>query len=103
MTTIERLAALDATPHANVFPEGEPMTIRLQLAAGERVDPHRHPDRQIVFSLLEGTIDLELGDETHTVEGGEVAQFDGDQDISPVARTDSTALIVLATKHGSDA
>lgn len=100
MTTIHSLTDLDGSPHANVFPETEPKTIRLTLDAGERVDPHRHPDREIVFSLLEGGIDLHLGEETFELTEGDIARFDGDREISPVASENSTALIVLA--HASE-
>jgi len=98
MTTIETLEALDGVPHANVFPDAEPKTIRLTLDAGDEVAPHDHPDRQIVFYLLEGAITLELGEETHELTAGEVARFDGDQRISPTATEASTALLVLAPR-----
>jgi len=39
-----------------------------------------------------------LGDDTVTVSAGEVARFDGAQDISPRAVADSEALLVLAEK-----
>lgn len=99
MTNVQNLSTLDGTPHANAFPASEPKTIRLQLEADERVEPHRHPDRNIVFYLVDGTIDLHLGEETYELESGDIVQLDGDQDISPVATTDSTALIVLAAKQ----
>jgi quercetin dioxygenase-like cupin family protein len=98
MSELETLADLDGEPHANVFPESEPKTIRLTLAAGESVDPHRHPGRDIVLYLIEGTVELQLGDEVHTVEAGGVARFEGEQDISPEAVEDSVALIVLAPR-----
>ncbi|MFA9517165.1 cupin domain-containing protein [Halopenitus sp. H-Gu1] len=98
MATVRTLDALEGTPHANVFPGSEPTTIRLQLAAGERIDPHDHPDRNVVVSVLEGAIDLRLGSEVYELEAGDVARFDGAQQVSPVATADSTALIVLAKK-----
>ncbi|MFA1611837.1 cupin domain-containing protein [Halobellus rubicundus] len=96
MTRIEHLPDLDAAPHANVFPDREPKTVKLSLDAGERVPPHDHPDREIVLYLLEGALRLELGGETHALKAGDVARFDGDQQISPVADEPSTALLVLA-------
>jgi len=96
MTTIHSLADLDGSPHANVFHGAEPKTIRLTLEADERVAPHQHPGREIVFHLLEGEIDLHLGEDTVELSEGDIARFDGDQEISPVASEDSTALIVLA-------
>jgi len=102
MTKIQSLTDLDANPHANVFPGTEPKTIRLTLGAGEQVDPHRHPNREIVFYLLEGGIDLHLDEDTFELTAGDVARFNGDQEISPVASADSTALIVLAHASGTE-
>jgi len=98
MAAIEHLSDLDGTPHANVFPTEEPKTIRLTLDADERVDPHTHPGRDIVLYLIEGAIDLELDDERHSLAAGDVARFDGEREISPVAREPSTALVVLAER-----
>nr|WP_254547072.1 cupin domain-containing protein [Halomarina sp. BND7] len=96
--SVERLDALAGRPHANVFPGEEPTTIRLTLAAGERVEPHRHPDRQVVLFVVEGELELRVGDESEGLEAGDVARFDGDRDISPRAVTDSVALVVLAPR-----
>lgn len=96
MTTINSLSALDGTPHANVFPDSEPKTIRLTLEAGEVVDPHRHPGQKVVFFVLEGAVELHLDAETFELAAGDVAHFDGDQEISSVASEDSVALVVLA-------
>lgn len=96
MATIRNLSELEATPHEVVFPESEPRTVRLELADGERIEPHRHPGRTIVFYLVEGDVELRLDDERYDLGTGDVARFDGDRDISPVARADSTVLIVLA-------
>ncbi|MUW13519.1 cupin domain-containing protein [Halorubrum sp. CBA1125] len=98
MTTIHTLNELDGQPHANVFPDKEPKTIRLTLDAGGEVAPHSHPDREIVFYLIKGTIELDLGDETHELSVGDIARFDGDQEIAPRAVEESTALIVLASR-----
>lgn len=98
MTTIHTINELDGQPHANVFPDREPKTIRLILDAGGEVPSHSHPDREIVFYLIEGTIELELGDETRELSAGDIARFDGDQEIAPHAVEESTALIVLASR-----
>jgi quercetin dioxygenase-like cupin family protein len=78
--------------------EGEPRTVRLALDEGDRVPPHSHPGRDIVCHVLDGELELALGDETVTAEAGDVVRFDGDQDISPLARQDSVALLVLAAR-----
>lgn len=102
MTTIRTLTDLGGKPHANVFPEAEPKTIRLALSEGENVPPHTHPGRDIIFYLIEGTVELQLDDETHEVTAGEIARFRGEQEISPHAVEESTALIVLASRSATD-
>ncbi|NUB92040.1 cupin domain-containing protein [Haloterrigena sp. SYSU A558-1] len=96
-TERRRLDEFEETPHANVF-DGEPRTVRLELAAGEGVPAHRHPERTIVCHVLEGTLEMRLGDEKYALEAGEVLRFDGRQEIAPEARTDATALLVLAPR-----
>lgn len=98
MNTIKTLDELDGQPHANVFPDAEPKTIRLALDEGGSVASHSHPDREIVFYLIDGAIEVRLGDETHELTAGDVARFDGDQEIAPHAIEESTALIVLASR-----
>ena len=100
MSTTEHVALddLDGTPHAVAFPDGEPRTIRLSLAADESVPEHDHPDREIVVYLVEGRVRITIDGETHVVEAGDLVRFDGDQPISPTAETDATALIVLAPR-----
>lgn len=98
MVTIESLAELDGEPHANVFPTDEPKTVRLTLSEGEHVDPHSHPEREIVLYLISGEIDLRLDDDSYQIGEGDVVHFDGEQDVSPIAKTDSTALLVLAPR-----
>jgi quercetin dioxygenase-like cupin family protein len=98
MTTIRTFTELEGQPHANVFPEAEPKTIRLTLSEGETVPPHTHPGRDIIFYLIEGAVELQLGDETHEVTAGDIARFRGEQEISPHAVEESTALIVLAPR-----
>ena len=96
MTTVRTLSALDGEPHTRVFPNAEPKTIRLTLAADEEIPPHTHPDREIVLYLVTGKLELRVGDETNTLEAGDIARFVGDEEISPRAVDASTALIILA-------
>lgn len=98
MPTIRTLSELEGSPHATVFPNSEPKTVRLTLSAGESVATHSHPGREIVFHLLEGQLELVLDDEKHEMVAGEIARFAGEMDISPMALEDSTALIVLAER-----
>lgn len=90
------LDELPASPHAKLF--DEPLTIRLELAAGERVDPHTHPERTIVLHLLSGRVDLSLDGDVHELESDDVIRFDGRRDVSPTAVEDSEALLVLSRR-----
>jgi len=92
------LDELTAEPHARPFDAGEPTVIRLALDAGERVDPHTHPERQIVLYLRSGHLELELDDQTHELEAGDVIRFDGRREVSPHALAESEALLVLAQR-----
>ncbi|MFB6169836.1 MAG: cupin domain-containing protein [Haloarculaceae archaeon] len=99
--SVERttLDALDSTPHAAVFESAAPRTVRLQLTAGERMPRHRHPESNVVLYLVDGVLDLTLGEEVYRLEGGDVVRFDGDCDISPHAVEESTALVVFAPRE----
>ena len=101
MVTIESIDQLEGSPHANVFPSEEPKTIRLTLSEGEQVHPHKHSDREIVCYIISGELELRLGENTYAVEAGDIVHFDGAQDISPSAITDSTAILVLARKSAN--
>ena len=99
-TEVVSLEDVDAEPHAVLF-DDEPKTIRLALSAGDEIATHSHPDRQIVFHVLSGDLVVSLDDETHELGPGDVARFDGDREISPRAREDSIALLVLAPRASS--
>ncbi len=96
-----RVADLDGEPHADAFPGREPKTIRLSLAAGERVPEHEHPDRTVLFHVLEGAVDVALDGDSHPVEAGEILRFEGESAVEPTAREDSVALVVLAPRAES--
>jgi len=98
MVSLTSLDDLEGEPHAELFPGEEPQTIRLSLEAGDEIAPHQHPDRQIVFHLLSGAVDVTLDEETYELAPGDVARFDGAQYVSPKAKDDSEALLVLAPR-----
>ncbi len=52
--------------------------------------------------MLEGQLDLTVADETYKLSTGNIARFDGAQDISPTAIEDSRALLVLAERNDRD-
>lgn len=89
---------VEQEPHADLF-ESEPKTIQLSLSAGEEIAAHRHPDRQIVFHVLEGSLVVTIGEGAYEVSAGDVLRFDGDRDVSPRAVEDATALLVMANRQ----
>jgi redox-sensitive bicupin YhaK (pirin superfamily) len=96
MPAITNLDALESTPHAEVFEDRAPRTVRLRLEEGDRIPPHRHPESTIVMHVLDGELELSLDDEVYTLEGDDVARFSGEREISPHATQDSEALLVFA-------
>lgn len=92
------LAALEATPHETAFPDAEPRVVRLSLSADERVPTHDHPGRDIVIHVIDGEVALDLNDETVELAAGDLVRFPGETQVSPLARTDATALVVLAPR-----
>ncbi|WP_435129857.1 cupin domain-containing protein [Halobaculum sp. D14] len=102
MPEFTTLDDLEKTPHAEVFDDRRPRTVRLALDAGDRVPPHTHPGTDIVLHLLSGRLELTLDDETHHVEPGALARFSGDREISPHALEPSTAVIVFAPAESGD-
>ncbi|MFC6766202.1 cupin domain-containing protein [Natrinema soli] len=101
MAEVVSIGDLEGTPHANVFPNAEPKTIRLTLDAGEAVAAHDHPDREIVLYLIEGAIELALDDEEYDLSAGDIVRFDGRREVSPRAIESSVALIVLAERSSN--
>lgn len=102
MATIRSLSELDTTPHADVFPGCEPKTVRLELEPGEAIPGHTHPGREIVLYVVDGHIELRLGEDSYELNADDIARFDGKQEISPQAIEASTVLIVLAKQAESD-
>ncbi|MDG5821770.1 cupin domain-containing protein [Natronococcus sp. A-GB7] len=102
MPELTSLSDLTGTPHAEVFDDGgDPRAVRLQLEADERIPEHRHPESNVVFQLLSGSLELSLDGEPYELESGDLVRFDGDQDISPHALEESTAVVVFASKPKS--
>ncbi|MFB6256090.1 MAG: cupin domain-containing protein [Haloplanus sp.] len=90
------LGDLTQQPHAEVFETPRPRTVRLSLDADERIPRHTHEDSNAVLHLLSGRLELTLGDETHTLDAGELIRFSGDQGVSPYAVEPSTAVVVFS-------
>ncbi|MFT4923313.1 MAG: quercetin dioxygenase-like cupin family protein [Haloarculaceae archaeon] len=93
MMEVTSLSSFDLDGRTPAFEE--PYTVVLGLEAGEGVPEHTHPGKSILFAVQEGQLDLSVGEETHTLAAGDVARFDGEQEISVAATEDSKALVVL--------
>lgn len=93
MIDVTSLSAFDLEGRTPAFEE--PYTVVLGLEAGEGVPEHSHPGEAILFAVQDGELDLSVGEETRTLVAGDLARFDGDQDISVAATEDSKALVVL--------
>lgn len=96
MPEIASLDELEASPHAEVFDQSQPRTVRLELAADQRVPAHTHPGKDIVIHLVSGHLELALDEDTYELTAGELIQFSGDREVSPYAVEPSTAVIVFA-------
>lgn len=96
MPEVTAITELEETPHAEVFEERAPRTVRLRLDADERVPAHRHPGTNVVLHLLSGHLELTLGEDVYDLEPDDVIRFDGGQDVSPYAVEPSTAVVVFA-------
>lgn len=97
MVETTRLDELAGSPHATAFAE-EPRTIRLTLDEGDSVPEHRHPEATPLIHVVEGELDVTVGGETYTLDAGGLLRFDGRKPVSPTAREDSVAVVVLAPR-----
>lgn len=102
MPEITTLTDLTKAPHAEVFEDRRPRTVRLELDTDERVPPHTHPGTNIVLHLVSGHLELALDDETYDVKPGQLVRFNGEREISPRAIERSIAVVVFAPVDAND-
>jgi len=102
--TVETAALDDLTerPHEVVFEGAEPRVVRLALDADETVPAHTHPEREVVVYLISGRLDVRVDGESNVLEPRDLLRFDGRQEVSPSAESDSTALLVLAPRSDEE-
>lgn len=96
MSAVRTSTAIAADPTATVFPGDGPRTIRLELAAGQVIRAYSHPDREIVFLCHRASLRPHNRRRIYAIEVGEIARFSDEREVSPEAREDATALLVLA-------
>lgn len=95
MAELTRLDELTETPHAEVFADRNPRTVRLQLDEGDAVPAHSHPRTTIVCHVMTGELALALDGDVIEASAGDVVRFSGNRQISPRARSPTTALLVF--------
>lgn len=100
MPEVATLSELDRTPHAEVFDDPSPRTVRLQLAKGQEIPPHRHPGSDVVVHLVSGELEIGLDDERYRLSSGQLVRFSGDREVSPRAIEACTAVVVFAPEDG---
>lgn len=96
MPETSSLEVLEETPHAEVFDERQPRTVRLELDADQRIPRHTHRGKDVVLHLLSGHLELTLDDETYELRPDDLVRFSGEREVSPYAVEASTAVVVFA-------
>ena len=104
MADVVSLSDLESVPHATVFEEPPARTVRLELAADQRVPAHSHPDTVIVLHLVSGQLELRLDEDHLELAAGDIVRFSGNREIAPRAITDAAAVLVFcpAPVSGTD-
>jgi len=90
-------ASLDSSASAKKQPlfEGSPRTVRVTLDEDGEIAEHNHPGTDILFFVVDGSLELRLDDETYRLEDGDIVRFDGERMIAGQADEPTTALVVL--------
>lgn len=64
--------------------------------AGESIPSHNHEGEDIIFTVLQGSLNVMLNDsEEYVIKAGQVLIFDGKNHISAEATEDSTIMVTL--------
>lgn len=75
------------------------MVVHHGLKAGDKIQPHNHPDEVIFFTVVKGKLNVFLnGEEKHEMVPGKVLNFDGTNFISADALEDSEVFVYLIKK-----
>lgn len=93
MIEVESVGSSELDGRTPIFEN--PQAVMLGLQAGESIPEHTHPGQDILFSVLEGSLSLMVGEHSQTLDAGDIARFDGDYGISVTAEEDVRALVVL--------
>lgn len=70
--------------------------IKKVMPAGEKIAPHTHAGKDIIFTVLKGRVELALGEnEKHLLSPGILVSFDGKYSISADIQEDAEISITL--------
>jgi quercetin dioxygenase-like cupin family protein len=99
--------AIDVRPLGEALRSGQTVALfksddlevmRLVLAAGRSLPPHRVPGA-ITVQCLEGRIDVTAGGESHVLAAGELLFLDGGTEHGVVALEDASALVTVSLRR----
>jgi quercetin dioxygenase-like cupin family protein len=82
---------------AALFKSTDLEVIRLVLAAGKSLPPHRVPG-EITVQCIEGLIDVEVDGKSHLIRAGQMLYLSGNALHSIKALDDASALVTIALK-----
>jgi len=94
-------ASLDSSASAKKQPlfDGSPRTVRVTLDEDGEIAEHNHPGTDILFFVVDGSLELTLDDEMYRLESGDIVRFDGQRMISGTASEPTTAVVVLVDRE----
>lgn len=98
---------IDVKPLGKTLPEARSIAlfkseqlelIRLVLAAGKSLPPHKVPG-EITIHCLEGRLDVTCPDGSHILQAGQLLYLSGGVEHGVVALQDASALVTIVLQH----
>lgn len=87
MKKIESLGVYDLNKNCKL--------VRRSFKKGDVIPKHNHPEADVVFLLLQGSIDLKIGSDSLVIKQGDIVNFDGEDEISGKILEDSSFAVFL--------
>ncbi len=82
-----------------IFTKENVKVVRHNKKKGENINKHNHPNADIFFTLIEGSIEVYFNDdEKHTPNIGDVIHFDGENYIQVNVLEDSKMQVTIVDK-----
>ncbi len=89
--------AIKTSKSVALFKAADLEVMRLVLAAGKSLPPHKVPG-DITVHCLEGRIDVATGGQSHVLEPGQLLYVPGQMEHAVTALEDASALVTVALK-----